>query len=182
MVNKMPLMEHNSMSWDEINKILTNGFHNILNKKFIVIDVGVLSGDDTDGHIDNLVRLDQQKFIYYMATDDESHPDYRLLNDLKKQIWSNDFGKRKIIPINHNLTDIVKNDGNEILPFSYLNYIRIGEIIYMPINKFTNERKKIEIRNIFKNSNVRFILCNSLLNEKGGLHCFSMNIIKDNEI
>ncbi len=179
MVNKLPLMEHNSMSWDQINQILTNGFQNILNKKFIVIDVGVLSGDDTDGHIDNLVRLDQQEFIYYMATDDESHPDYELLNDLKKQISSNDFGKRKVIPINHNLIDMVKNDDNEILPFSYLNYIRIGEIIYMPIHEFTSDKKKIEIRNIFKNSDVKFILCNSLLYEKGGLHCFSMNIVKE---
>jgi agmatine/peptidylarginine deiminase len=170
------------MTWNQINKILTNGFQNILNKKFIIIDVGVLSGDDTDGHIDNLVRLDQPNVLYFMATDDKSHPDYELLKDLKNQISNNNFGKRKIIPINHNLTDIVKNNVNEILPFSYLNYIRIGEIIYMPINKFTNERKKIEIKNIFKNSNVRFILCNSLLNEKGGLHCFSMNIIKDKEI
>ena len=182
MVNKLPLMEHNSMSWDQINQILTNGFQNILNKKFIVIDVGVLSGDDTDGHIDNLVRLDQPNVLYFMATDDKSHPDYELLKDLKRQISSNDFGKRKIIPINHNLTDIVKNNVNEILPFSYLNYIRIGKMIYMPINKFTNERKKIEIRNIFKNSDVKFILCDSLLNEKGGLHCFSMNIIKDKKI
>ena len=181
-VNKLPLIRHNSMTWNQINKILTNGFQNILNKKFIIIDVGVLSGDDTDGHIDNLVRLDQPNVLYFMATDDKSHPDYELLKDLKNQISNNNFGKRKIIPINHNLTDIVKNNVNEILPFSYLNYIRIGEIIYMPINKFTNERKKIEIRNIFKNSNVRFILCNSLLNEKGGLHCFSMNIIKDKEI
>ena len=182
MVNKRPLIKHNSMTWNQINKILTNGFQNILNKKFIIIDVGVLSGDDTDGHIDNLVRLDQPNVLYFMATDDKSHPDYELLKDLKNQISNNNFGKRKIIPINHNLTDIVKNNVNEILPFSYLNYIRIGEIIYMPINKFTNERKKIEIRNIFKNSDVRFILCNSLLNEKGGLHCFSMNIIKDKEI
>ena len=181
-VNKLPLIRHNSMTWNQINKILTNGFQNILNKKFIIIDVGVLSGDDTDGHIDNLVRLDQPNVLYFMATDDKSHPDYELLKDLKNQISNNNFGKRKIIPINHNLTDIVKNNVNEILPFSYLNYIRIGEIIYMPINKFTNERKKIEIRNIFKNSDVRFILCNSLLNEKGGLHCFSMNIIKDKEI
>ena len=181
-VNKLPLIRHNSMTWNQINKILTNGFQNILNKKFIIIDVGVLSGDDTDGHIDNLVRLDQPNVLYFMATDDKSHPDYELLKDLKNQISNNNFGKRKIIPINHNLTDIVKNNINEILPFSYLNYIRIGEIIYMPINKFTNERKKIEIRNIFKNSDVRFILCNSLLNEKGGLHCFSMNIIKDKEI
>ena len=182
MVNKRPLIKHNSMTWNQINKILTNGFQNILNKKFIIIDVGVLSGDDTDGHIDNLVRLDQPNVLYFMATDDKSHPDYELLKDLKNQISNNNFGKRKIIPINHNLTDIVKNNVNEILPFSYLNYIRIGKIIYIPINKFTNERKKIEIRNIFKNSNVRFILCNSLLNEKGGLHCFSMNIIKDKEI
>jgi len=182
MVNKLPLIKHNSMTWNQINKILINGFQNILNKKFIVIDVGVLSGDDTDGHIDNLVRLDQPNVLYFMATDDKSHPDYELLKDLKRQISSNDFGKRKIIPINHNLTDIVKNNVNEILPFSYLNYIRIGKMIYMPINKFTNERKKIEIRNIFKNSDVKFILCDSLLNEKGGLHCFSMNIIKDKKI
>lgn len=179
MINRLPLMKHNSMSWNQINKILKNGFENILKKKFIVIDVGSLSGDDTDGHIDNLVRLDQQNAIYYMATNDKLHPDYELLENLSKQISCLNFGKRKIIPINHDLTDIVKNNKNDILPFSYLNYLRIGKILYIPINKSTDEKKKVELRNIFKNSDVKFIICNGLLNEKGGLHCFSINIIKE---
>ena len=45
-----------------------------------------------------------------------------------------------------------------------LNYLRIGKILYIPINKSTDEKKKVELRNIFKNSDVKFIICNGLLN------------------
>ena len=178
-VNKNPLIEHNNLEWMTINNILKEGFENILKTKYKIINISPLSGDDTNGHIDNLLRLEKPNNLYYMATNDKLHPDYETLNYLKSQIMQIDFNDRELIPIYHNSNDVVKNSNNNVLPFSYLNYIKIGDIIFMPINKNTNEDKRNEIKNIFKNNNIYFIEATGLLNQKGGLHCCSMNFRKD---
>tara|TARA_B100001564_G_C20589242_1_gene647015 strand:+ start:84 stop:1157 length:1074 start_codon:yes stop_codon:yes gene_type:complete len=178
-VNKNPLMMHNNLEWTDINNILKEGFEKILKSKYIVMDLGSLSGDDTNGHIDNLIRLEGSNNLYYMATNDKLHPDYKILNDLENKIMNTNFNDRTISPIYHDSIDIVKSSNNEILPFSYLNYIKIGNFIFMPSNKNTNENKKDEIRNIFNNDNIYFIDITGLLNQKGGLHCCSMNFRED---
>ena len=178
-INKNPLIKHNSLEWITINNILKEGFEDVLKARYILMNLHPLSGDDTNGHIDNLLRLDKPNNLYYMATNDKLHPDYKTLNNLKNKIMQIDFNDRELTPIYHNSNDIVKSPNNEILPFSYLNYIRIGDIIFMPINENTNQDKKNEIKNIFKNDNIYFIEATGLLNQKGGLHCCSMNFKKD---
>ena len=176
-LNKSPLLKHNRYDWNIINSILKEAFENFLNKEYVIIDSGLLNGDDTNGHIDNLVRLEKGNKLYYMATTDQSHPDYDVLNDLERQLMNINLDDKYLIPIYHDFDDIVKNSENDILPFSYLNYIRLGNIILMPINMNTSDAKKLEIKNIFKHDNLIFIEAYGLLNEGGGLHCCSMNIL-----
>ena len=123
------------------------------------------------------IFYDVDNKLYYMATTDQSHPDYDVLNDLERQLMNINLDDKYLIPIYHDFDDIVKNSENNILPFSYLNYIRLGDIILMPININTSDAKKLEIKNIFKHDNLIFIEAYGLLNEGGGLHCCSMNIL-----
>ena len=160
-----------------------------MNKNGFIFDLDGVIVDTAKYHFKAWKSLADELGIHFDETLNEelkgvSRADslHKILNWGGLTISEDEFNAFLVSKNEDYLTYIDNMNVNEILPFSYLNYIRIGEIIYMPINKFTNERKKIEIRNIFKNSDVRFILCNSLLNEKGGLHCFSMNIIKDKEI
>ena len=45
-------------------------------------------------------------------------------------------------PINHTLNDIVRNKSGDILPFSYLNFIRVKDVIIFPMNLNTPVKLK----------------------------------------
>ena len=75
--NKQTLRSHNksSLELESFRSILTS-----MNYKIENIDIKNISGDDTDGHIDNLVRIYKNN-ILYMSTDDKNHPDYKILKN-----------------------------------------------------------------------------------------------------
>ena len=56
-----------------------------MNYKIENIDIKNISGDDTDGHIDNLVRIYKNN-ILYMSTDDKNQLDYKILKKLSIQL------------------------------------------------------------------------------------------------
>ncbi len=174
-INKYPLVAHNKLDWTTIKQILKENIEDFLGAEYKIINTAPISGDDTNGHIDNLVRLESSNYLYYMATNDSGHPDFELLKNLKEQIMRIDLKNKNIIPLYHDRQDIVRDSNNNILPFSYLNYIRIGNLVIMPANKNTTIEKRNKVRENFKYAEVIFIDTSELLNEKGSLHCCSMN-------
>jgi len=116
-----------------------------------------------------------------MSTDDANHPDYenlkKLENELKILITKTN-NISLMTPINHTCDDIVRSKNGDILPFSYLNFIRVGNVIIFPINLNTSSKDKKNIKILFPNKNIYFIESSALLNEFGGLHCCSNNFIK----
>ena len=139
-----------------------------------------MSGDDTNGHIDNLIRFHEHDTLLYMATDDNYHPDYYLLKELKEQIIN--INKKSscinnLIAINHDVEDICRSENDLILPFSYLNYIITNKKVIIPIPVKISFKKKNIIKNIFINKDVAFVNSSALLNEYGNLHCCTLNSI-----
>ena len=178
--NKNPIIIHNSLPWDIVEDKIKDAFKKVIDGSYHFINLKGLTGDDTNGHIDNLVRFKNDQTILYMASDDRNHPDYLMLKELETQLQSILVESNIIdsmIPIDHDLNDVVKNDDGNILPFSYLNYIEIGNVIIFPINANTDSEKKSAIKEIFANNNIYFIESVGLLNEFGGLHCCSNNFI-----
>ena len=116
-----------------------------------------------------------------MSTDDKNHPDYEQLKKLEGQLktlitQTNDISF--MIPINHTCNDLVRNKSGDILPFSYLNFIRVKDVIIFPMNLNTSSETKRDIKILFPDKNIYFIESSALLNEFGGLHCCSNNFIK----
>ncbi|MBT3549351.1 MAG: hypothetical protein HOI56_02260 [Gammaproteobacteria bacterium] len=178
--NKNSIIKHNSLSWNTIESKIKSVFDKKINGNYYFVNVQELTGDDTDGHIDNLVRFKDDNTILYMATNDKKHPDYKTLKELKKQleeiiIKSNNIDS--MIAVNHDIKDIVKSLDGDILPFSYLNYIEVGDLIIIPVNKNTGKDKKQNIKGLFPNHVIFFLESTALLNEFGGLHCCSNNFI-----
>ena len=179
--NKNPIVMHNSLSWSDIKEKIRLLFNASMDGDCYFIDIDPLTGDDTNGHIDNFVRFKDDKHILYMSTDDVNHPDYtnlkKLENELKILITqTNDI--RFMTPINHTYDDIVRSKDGDILPFSYLNFIRVGNVIIFPINLNTSSKDERDIKILFPNKHIYFIESSGLLNEFGGLHCCSNNFIK----
>ena len=179
--NKNPIVMHNSLSWSDIKEKIRLLFNASMDGDCYFIDIDPLTGDDTNGHIDNFVRFKDDRHILYMSTDDVNHPDYtnlkKLENELKILITqTNDI--RFMTPINHTYDDIVRSKDGDILPFSYLNFIRVGNVIIFPINLNTSSKDERDIKILFPNKHIYFIESSGLLNEFGGLHCCSNNFIK----
>ncbi len=171
------LKQHNKgISYLYIKNNLEAFFKKNIYQKLDFIDIPPITGDDTNGHIDNLVRF-YDDAILIMSTNSKSHPDYDKLKELESQI-SNICDRnniKDIIQVRHDHRNLVKDDKNEVLPFSYLNYLRIANIIYMPISGKETDKDKAYLKKIFKKDNLIFINSKPLLNECGGLHCCSYN-------
>ena len=179
--NKNPIAAHNSLSWSEVKKEIKLLFSKSMHGDCYFINIKPLTGDDTNGHIDNLVRFKDDKHILYMSTDDKNHPDYEKLKKLENQLTilitqTNDISF--MTPINHTCNDLVRNKSGSILPFSYLNFIRVKDVIIFPMNLNTSSKTKRDIKILFPDKKIYFIESSALLNEFGGLHCCSNNFIK----
>ena len=112
-----------------------------------------------------------------MSANSRSHPDYVKLKKLQDQIYDicDRNNIKNIIQVKHEYRNIMKNEKNEILPFSYLNYLKIADIIYMPLVGSETDKDKAYLKKIFYKHNLVFIYSKPLLNEYGGLHCCSYN-------
>lgn len=179
--NKNPIAAHNTLSWPEIKEEIELLFNKSMHGDCYFIDIKPLAGDDTNGHIDNLVRFKDDKHIIYMSTDDKNHPDYEKLKELENQLkvlirQTNNISF--MTPINHTFTDVVRSKSGDILPFSYLNFIMVKDVIIFPMNLNTSNETKKDIKMLFPDKNIYFIESSALLNEFGGLHCCSNNFIK----
>ena len=178
--NKRCLQKNNDEFWENIKPYFDNAIMNHDIRDYLYIDSESITGDDTNGHLDNLIRFHGDYTLLYMSSDDTDHPDFHLLKDLKEQLMI--LNKKtslikKLIPINHTSKDIIKNNKGAILPFSYLNYIVTNNIVIFP--KIKNHELQLEkqIQSIFFNKKVFFMNVEGLLNEFGGLHCCTLNAI-----
>ena len=55
-------------------------------RKIVWLDYGQLIGDDTDGHIDTIVRVCPDNTLLYVGCDDENDPQYADLKALENQL------------------------------------------------------------------------------------------------
>ena len=169
---------NNKHSRDEILNTL------VLLKKLIpfnelfTLELDPIRGDDTNGHIDNMVRFLDDENIVYLASRDKSYINYNLADELRKQLESI---KRKskiiknIFPIYHDDRDTFYYK-NKFYPYSKLNFLITEKCIVFPSIR-ENQSSIIESINYLPINRKKYTInCEASLLENGGLHCLSMNI------
>jgi len=138
-----------------------------LNQIYILSNVN-LSGDDTDGHIDNLARFVNKDTLMYLQDDSLLKMEDELIKIANK----------------HNLNLIPLPSINTLylgskLPSSYLNFIQLNKIVLIP--RFSNKLDD-DVCSIFKKAfyNKKIIQIDSryLVRQNGGLHCASYQEFK----
>ena len=88
-----------------------------------------LSGDDTDGHIDNLARFVAPDRIVAMRSADGAHPDAAMLEDMHRRLSALDLvtGPPEVVSLP---APVLQGPDDEWLPASYANfYIAPGRVI-----------------------------------------------------
>lgn len=149
-------------------------------KRIVWIDHGNLIGDDTDGHIDTLVRIAPNNTLVYVGCDDVNDKNYEELHLMEKQLYTlkTEDGKP------FNLLRLpsprpIQYDG-EILPATYANFLVInGAILYPTYNQpdLDKEAGRI-IGKAFTGREIIGIDCRNIIIQHGSLHCCTMQYPK----
>lgn len=146
-------------------------------KRFLWLDHGYLSGDDTDSHIDTLARFVNSNTIVYVKCDDKNDEHYEALKAMEKQL--REFTTVDNKPYNLvalPMTKAIYKDGIR-LPATYANFLITNHALIYPT--YDDEADKIVgdiFKELFSNLEIIPINCLRLIEQGGSLHCSTMQI------
>jgi agmatine/peptidylarginine deiminase len=143
--------------------------------ELLIIEHGALPGDDTDGHIDNLVRLVQPDSIVYQQSGKPGTTGYDELQAMEQQVKTlctrdgeayRQFALPWPGPIQHR--------GRE-LPASYANFLLINGAVLVPQFEVESDKQALTVmRQACPGRDVIGIDARCLIRQNGGIHCASM--------
>jgi agmatine/peptidylarginine deiminase len=162
----------NNLSQDDVEEYLKNCFGL---QRVLWLEHGYLAGDDTDSHIDTLVRFCDKSTIAYIKCDDEADEHYRDLKRMKKELrmFKTLEGRYyRLIPLP--MADEVYFEG-ERLPATYANFLIINGAVLVPTYNSPKDQIAIEqLQKAFPEREIIGIDCNALIKQHGSLHCVTM--------
>jgi agmatine deiminase len=139
---------------------------------------GHLVGDDTDGHIDTLVRFVDPYTLCYVACDDVTDEHYESLKLMREELeaFQTFEGQAyKLIPLP--LPDAQYSEKGQRLPATYANFLIINGAVLMPIYGASQDQEAEKIlASCFPDHKIIPINCRVLINIYGSLHCATMQI------
>ena len=150
-------------------------------ERVLWIDYGNLTGDDTDGHIDTLVRIAPNYTLLYIGCDDEADEQYADLKKMEDQLktfrtLSGEPYKLVKLPMPRAIYD---EDGLR-LPATYANFLVINGAVLVP----TYDQPDLDaeamrlIGEALPGRDVVGIDCRSIIKQHGSLHCCTMQYPK----
>ena len=162
------------LSRADIEELLRQG----LGVKDILWLKGGIEGDDTDGHIDDLVRFVSDAAMLVCVEKNSSSPNHRVLTEN----FSDLEGFRKTTGGLFDLIEMPMPEACEVpgwrlpvLPASYVNYLLVNHGVIVPQfrQKKNDQRAMAIVKEIFPDREVVGIDCLDLVEEGGTLHCIS---------
>jgi len=133
---------------------------------------GSLMGDDTDGHIDTLVRICPDDTLLYIGADDE-HPDLRKMEEELNALRTLDGKPYRLLRLP--LPRPIYDDGQR-LPATYANYLVINGAVLVPTygQPDLDEEAMRTIGRAFPDRDTVGIDCQAVIRQHGSLHCCTM--------
>ena len=140
-------------------------------RHFIWLGEGI-SGDDTDGHIDNLARFVGPTTVVCALEEDSKDENFSALkkNYVSLQGSNDQDGARlNVIPLP--MPGRVDYGGSR-LPASYANFYIGNEAVLVPQYGHPNDRRVVELlSSLFPKRKVVGIDCSPLIHGQGAIHC-----------
>lgn len=141
-------------------------------ERIVWLEHGSLIGDDTDGHIDTLVRICPNDTILYTGGDND-HPGLTLMEQELQALRTLDGKPYRLLklPLPH---PVYEED--ERLPATYANYLVINGAVLVP----TYEQPDLDteaihiIRQAYPDREIVGIDCRAVIRQHGSLHCCTM--------
>ena len=146
-------------------------------ERILWIDYGHLTGDDTDGHIDTLVRIAPNYTLLYIGCDDEADEQYADLKKMEQQLMT--FRTLKGDP--YKLVKLpspraIYDEDGERLPATYANFLIMNGAVLVPTyNQPDLDAEAMRlISEVFPDREIVGIDCRSVIKQHGSLHCCTM--------
>jgi agmatine/peptidylarginine deiminase len=162
---------NNGLSKEQITQKLKNYFGA---KEILYLNHGYLAGDDTDSHIDTLVRFIDKDRVMFVECQDKEDEHYKELNAMKSEL------KELAKKYNFELIALPMSDAiyydSERLPATYANFLFVNGAVLVPTYDVQSDIKALEIfQSTFQNREIIPIKCSTLIRQHGSLHCVTMN-------
>jgi len=150
--------------------------HDLCAERILWIDYGHLTGDDTDGHIDTLVRICPDDTILYVGCDDPEDEQYEDLRRMEAQLTT--FRtldgrpyRLKKLPLPR---PIYEDDDR--LPATYANFLVINGAVLCPTygQSDLDDEALCTIGEAFPGRDIIGIDCRPVICQHGSLHCCTM--------
>ena len=154
--------------------------HDLHAERILWIDHGQLTGDDTDGHIDTLVRICPDDTLLYIGCDDPDDEQYEELRMMEEQL-------RTFRTLDGRPYRLLKlpmprpiYDGADRLPATYANFLVINGAVLCPTYAQPDldaEALRL-IGEAFPGREIVGIDCRPVIRQHGSLHCCTMQFPK----
>jgi agmatine/peptidylarginine deiminase len=138
----------------------------------ILLEKGQLMGDDTDGHIDTIVRFCDANTLCAVTCDDRSHPNYLALKGLSAELDELEF-ERIALP----QPDVIVGKSGKMLPATYANFLITNEEVLVPTYQTRTDDEALNtLKQCFPHRLIKGIDCRALIEQNGSLHCATMQL------
>ena len=141
-------------------------------ERIVWLNHGSLIGDDTDGHIDTLVRICPDDTILYTGGDSD-HPDLDLMEEELKALRTLDGKPYRLLKLP--LPRPIYDDDYR-LPATYANYLVINDAVLVPTYRQPDlDAEAMQmIGEAYPDREIVGIDCCAVIKQHGSLHCCTM--------
>ena len=141
-------------------------------ERIVWLNHGSLIGDDTDGHIDTLVRICPDDTLLYTGAD-KDHPDLVEMEKELQELRTMDGHPYRLLKLP--LPRLIF-DGDDRLPATYANYLVINGAVLVPTyNQPDLDTEALRtIGEAFPDREIVGIDCRAVIKQHGSLHCCTM--------
>lgn len=162
------------MTKDEITRRLQN---DLCAERVVWIDHGGLTGDDTDGHIDTLVRVCPDDTLIYVGCTDKTDEQYVELSLMEEQLHTlRTADGRPYRLLRLPMPDAICDAEGQRLPATYANFLIVNGAVLCPTyGQSLNDAQAMgTIATAFPGRAVVGIDSRSIIMQHGSLHCCTM--------
>lgn len=149
--------------------------------RVIWLNHGHLEGDDTDGHIDTLVRMAPLNTLLYVKAGDDpadkQNKELKLMEDELKSLKTASGTPYRLMPLP--VPDPIY-DGDDRLPATYANFLIINGAVICPTYRQPEKDKAAMaiLQEAFPDRTITGIDATTVIRQHGSIHCLTMQFPK----
>ena len=147
-------------------------------ERVIWLTEGFLIGDDTDSHVDNLVRFADPDTLVYACCDNPDDPHYEPLKAMEAEVKSltkADGEKYRCLPLM--IPEEIRDENGTRLPASYVNFLILNGTVIVPTFKSAHDEPALQqLQKAFPQHRLIAVDGRQLIKQYGGPHCATMQL------